>query len=139
MKKLLIILAAALLLFSFSPSARALTDQGAMQDRHPQLAVKNAQGDYVGTISNALADPMGNITFVILSLGGGGETKNIVVPVSAFSQDGGELVLNMDESQLAAAPEFHMSDLNDPSFGERVYRYYGQVPPWSEGSPDETE
>jgi hypothetical protein len=137
MKKTMTILAAALLLLALGHNAGALTE-GALEDRSSELAVKNPGGEYVGTISNALADPMGNITFVILSLGvDKGGDKNIVVPVYAFSHDGrAGLVLNMTDSQLAAAPEFRMSDLNDPTFGDRVYRFYGQVPPWSRGLPD---
>ncbi len=135
MKKIMTILAAALLLLSLGHNAGALTDPGAFEERSSDLAVKNPSGEYVGIISNALADPMGNISFVILSLGADkGGDKNVVVPVYAFSHNGGEgLVLNMTDSQLAAAPEFRISDLNDPTFGDRVYRFYGQVPPWSRG------
>ena len=137
MKKIMTFLLGALFLLTFGAGANALTNPGAADEANGELAVKNSDGEYVGTVSNALADPMGNITFVILSLGGNqGEQKEVVVPVYAFSQDGDSgLMVNMSNAQLAAAPEFHMSDLSDPTFGDRVYRYYGQVPPWSEGAP----
>ena len=32
--------------------------------------------------------------------------------------------------------EFHVWDMQDPAFAERVYRFFGQVPPWTDGAID---
>lgn len=103
------------------------------------LAVKNWKGEYVGSVRQVLTDSSsGNIVFVILSLGKGGE-KEIVVPVKSFSSydyENGFLVLNVSKEILATAPEFHVSDLKDPAFTERVYRFFGLAPSWKDGTTE---
>ncbi len=103
------------------------------------LAVKNWKGEYVGSVKHVLTESStGNIIFVILSLGKPGD-KEIVVPVVSFSSydyENGFLTLNVSKEILATAPEFHASDLKDPAFPERVYRFYGLAPAWKDGAPE---
>ncbi len=103
------------------------------------LAVKNWKGEYIGSVRHVLADSSsGNIVFVVLSLGKGGE-KEIVVPVNSFSSydyENGFLVLNVSKEILATAPQFRASDLGDPAFPERVYRFYGLAPSWKDGATE---
>ena len=111
----------------------------AVGNQEEGLAVKNWKGEYVGFVRHVLTDSStGNIIFVILSLGKGGE-KEIVVPVSSFSSydyENGFLVLNVSKEILATAPEFQISDLKDPAFAERVYRFFGLAPSWKDGTTE---
>jgi len=100
------------------------------------LTVKNWKGEYIGSVRHVLTDPSnGNIVFVVLSVGQE-KKRDIAVPVRSFSSydfEGGFLVLNVSKQILDAAPEFHVSDLNDPAFVERVYLFFGLAPFWKEG------
>jgi hypothetical protein len=126
-------LAAVLIFLSFGFIAYAAGDQ------EEGLAVKNWKGAYVGSVRHVLTDPStGNVIFLILSLGKGGE-KEIVVPVRSFSSydhENGFLVLNVSKEILTAAPEFHVSDLKDPAFMERVYQFFGLAPSWKDGTTE---
>ena len=103
------------------------------------LTVQNWKGEYIGSVRHVLTDSSsGNIVFVILSLGKGGE-KEIVVPVNSFSSydyENGFLVLNVSKEILTAAPQFRASDLGDPTFPERVYQFYGLAPSWKDGATE---
>ncbi len=65
----------------------------------------------------------------------GRNSREIAVPVAAFSSydpESGVLVLKVSEKQLASAPEFHDSDLDNPAFAETIYRFFGLAPLWTE-------
>jgi len=132
MRKLL-----ALATFAILLSFGAIAYAGGNQEE--SLAVKNWKGEYVGSVRHVLTDPSsGNIVFVILSLGEEGK-KEIVVPVHSFSSydyENGFLILNVSKEILAGAPEFHVSDLKDPAFVERVYRFFGVAPSWKDGTTE---
>ncbi len=133
MKKLLVLIIAAVLGFGFIAYAASAKADAANQDE--TIAVQNVAGQDVGTVSNALVDPSGNIIFIIVSLREEiGHGKDIAVPVAAFSYDSGNriLVVNLSNAQLELAPEFTASDLGDAEFAERVYQFYGQAPAWRE-------
>ncbi len=127
---------AALFLLMVSSGAHAITPKSSLDQQ--AMVVKNSSGEEVGTISKALEDPNGDIAFVIVSLNNEhAGKKDIVVPVSALSSDGSQgLILDMTDQQLAAAPEFRASDLQNPGYADRLYRFYGQTPPWSEGDTE---
>jgi hypothetical protein len=131
MRKLLV-LATFVVLLSFGSTAYAAGDQEG-------LAVKNWKGEHIGTVRHVLTDPSnGNIVFVVLSLGQE-KKREIVIPVRSFSSydfEGGFLILNVSKEILNAAPEFQVSDLQDPAFVERVYRFFGLAPFWKEGSAE---
>jgi hypothetical protein len=101
------------------------------------LVVKNWKGEYIGSSKHVVLDSStGNIVFIIVSLGQE-EKKEIVVPPGVFSVDekNGVLILNVSKRDLAAAPEYRDSDLSDPNFLEKVYRYFGLVPSWTDETP----
>ncbi len=128
--------AAVLVLVGFGSLAHALVPGTAAQDTKESLIVKDFKGAYVGTVSNALQDQSGNILFVVLSLGEtpGQVDKIVAVPLNDFSYDheNRSLVVNIRKEQLTAAPEFNASALDDPHFAERVYRYFGEAPAWTD-------
>jgi hypothetical protein len=78
----------------------------------------------------------GEIVFVIVSLetGENKEIKEIAVPWALFSIDKGKggLVLNISKKQLDSAPEYQASNLEDPEFVGRTYRFFALTPPWTE-------
>ena len=108
------------------------------------IVVKNPNGESLGIVTNALVDSSGNVAFIIVGILDemGQGKKEIAVPSIIFAYDGQSktLLLNMTKEQLAAGPEFKESELSDPSYAGSLYRYYGLVPPWTEGATeDETE
>ncbi len=100
------------------------------------LVVKNWKGEYIGSVRHVLLDSStGNVTFIILLLEK--ENKEIVIPLRSFSsydEENGTLILSVSRGILIAAPEFHLSDLKDPAFAERVYRFFGEAPAWTNGA-----
>ncbi len=131
MKRVLVPLAV-LLLVAFGLNAMAL------DPANQSLAVKDQKGGYVGTVNRIVLDPLGNIAFVILYLSEAKGGREIIVPLPFFSKNEmGEIILNLGEKEIAAAPEFDMSNLNDIAYAERVYKFYGLAPPWSEGMTDQ--
>lgn len=133
MKKLLALLTAAILI-SLGTVAYAA---GGIEKQNETLAVKNWKGSHVGTVKYVVVNPStGIVTFVVLYLEEG--KKEIIVPLTAFSSydwENGILILNVSQKELVSAPEFHDSDVNDPAFVERVYKFFGLMPSWT----DETE
>jgi len=128
MKKFLVLATFALLLgFAIAHAVAGQSEEG--------LTVKNWKGEYIGSIKHVLTDSSnGNIVFVVLSLGQEGK-REIAVPVRSFSSydfENGFLVLNVSKEILATAPEFHISDLQDPAFVENVYRFFGVAPSWED-------
>ncbi len=110
-------------------------DRGAnLGDQEKALVVRNWKGEYIGFVRHVLLDSStGNVTFIVLSLNK--EKKEIVIPLRSFSsydQENGTLILNVSKGILIAAPEFHLSDLKDPTFAERIYRFFGEAPPWTD-------
>ncbi len=98
-----------------------------------EVVVKDPEGEFVGTVRNALTDAWGHIVFIIVSVGAEGDQrkKEIAVPLNVFSLDHEKegLTVNASKEQLDAAPEFHDSDLNDPSFAENAYKAFDQTSP----------
>jgi sporulation protein YlmC with PRC-barrel domain len=100
--------------------------------------VKNTKGENLGRIKDFVIGPHGRIEFALLStgavLGMGG--KLIAVPFEALSYPGEgkdeHFSLDVSREQLAKAPEFKASEVVDRSWSERVYRFFGLEPRWSE-------
>jgi hypothetical protein len=132
-------LAIAVIFMGFVSIAFAV-DHGAKSAKEEALVVKNWKGEYIGSVEHVLSNSSnGNIAFVILSLDK--EKKEIVIPLGSFSsfdQENGILILNVSKEILRAAPEFDPSDLKDPTFAERVYRFFGEAPSWTD-KPQERE
>jgi len=130
----------AMIFIGFASIAFA-ADHGAKSAKQEEvLVVKNWKGEYIGSVQHVLSNSStGDISFAILSLDK--EKKKIVIPLGSFSsfdQENGILILNVSKEILRAAPEFDPSDLKDPTFAERVYRFFGEAPPWTD-KPQERE
>lgn len=140
MKKPLSILIMAMLI-CLGSSAYALVDGTQIDDQQQAITVRNSEGGFVGTVTNALVDTSDNLAFIILSVDGktGQEKKEIAVPVGAFTYDRENrvVVMDVDREKLSLAPEFALSDLNDPTFAEKVYRFFGLMPSWTEGEGED--
>ena len=124
----------AVIFIGFASIAFAV-DRGAKPTKKGEaLVVKNWKGEYIGSVQRVLSNSSTGITtFVILSLEK--EKKEIVIPLASFSsfdEKNGILILNVNKETLKAAPEFHLSDLEDSTFAERVYRFFGEAPPWTD-------
>jgi hypothetical protein len=137
MKKFLAVLMVAALL----SLANAVYAAGEGENQTPLLGVNNWKGNHVGFVNHVLVEPStGNIIFAILYLEK--ERKEITVPVAAFSSfdwEKGALVLRVSEKELASAPEFHDSDLSDPAYAERVYKFFGLAPSWTDQTQEKDE
>ena len=99
-------------------------------------AVKNAEGESFGTVSDLVRDSEGKISFAIISYGGflGMGEKEAAVPFStlAYNEEGQYLTCNITRDQLTGAPHFNSKDeLTHPSFAGEIYRYYGVQPYWT--------
>jgi len=107
--------------------------------------VNNPAGQILGTINAFVSDSQGNIAFVILwedALAELHAARYVAVPFSALSISRRKpvqmtVVLNMDKAILDSAPSFdRINDLNNTEMATRVYRYFGQVPYWTEGGTE---
>ena len=131
-----IVLVTALVLVHFGLFAYPPTDQAQTENQQRVIVVKDSTGQYVGTVTNVLADSSGDIVFIILSTSEPGEpgNKEIAIPLVILSLDDENrtVVLNLSKEVLAAAPGFEVSDLSDPAFAEKVYRFFGLIPAWEE-------
>ncbi len=133
-KSLALVTAAVFLLFGNIVLAAGLSDQD------ETMVIKNSKGEYLGTVKDLLIDSSGRVIFVIVSHGEereGISRKDIAVPAVAFSYDRDQdrVVLDIAKDQLDAAPEFTVSELDDPLFSERVFQFFGLAPFWSDGKP----
>jgi len=122
------------ILVSFGSIGYAGDPEDKAGSQEEALVVKNWKGEHIGSVGHVLLDSStGEVTFVILSLGK--EKKEVVVPLRSFSSYDHEnrtLILNVSKGILIAAPEFHLSDLKDPAFADRVFRFFGEAPRWTE-------
>jgi len=139
MRKLSIIMMAVLI--GFGSIAYALADSTETRNQRETMMVKNSEGEFVGMVTNVLVDPSGNLAFIILSIDGKTDQgkKEIAVPVGIFTYDRENrvVVMEVDREELSLAPEFSLSDLNDISFAEKVYRFFGLMPSWTEGERED--
>jgi hypothetical protein len=119
------------MLISFGLVAYGVEHRAKSGSQDEAWVVTNWKGEYIGSSHRVLLDSStGMITFIVLSLGKG--EKEILIPLSGFSSynhNTRTLALGVSKEILIAAPEFHVSDLRDPTFAERVYRFYGEAPP----------
>jgi sporulation protein YlmC with PRC-barrel domain len=103
-------------------------------------SVKNSADEDVGTIKEVMIDiPSGRVAYAVLSVGGflGIGNRLFAVPWGALTldEDRKYFILDVDKTRLENAPGFdkdNWPDMSDPSWGEQVYRYYGQSPYWTE-------
>jgi sporulation protein YlmC with PRC-barrel domain len=100
--------------------------------------VVNHKGDDLGKIEEIMLDlDRGRIAYAVLSFGGflGMGDKLFAIPWQAFSVDTVQkrLVLNTKKELLEKATGFDKSNwpnMADPTWGSKVYGYYGYKPYW---------
>jgi sporulation protein YlmC with PRC-barrel domain len=100
--------------------------------------VVNHQGEALGKIEEIMIDlDRGRIAYAVLSFGGflGMGDKLFAIPWQAFSVDTVQkrLVLDTKKELLEKATGFDKSDwpnMADPTWGSKVYGYYGYKPYW---------
>ena len=101
-------------------------------------AVVNAAGEDLGKIDDIMIDtPTGRVAYAVLSFGGflGMGDKLFAIPRDRLKldEDNHRFILNIDKGTLEKAPGFdkdNWPDMGDPSWGSRVYSYYGSRPYW---------
>jgi hypothetical protein len=101
-------------------------------------AVVNAAGEDLGKIDDIMIDtPTGRVAYAVLSFGGflGMGDKLFAIPWDRLKldEDNHRFILNIDKGTLEKAPGFdkdNWPDMGDPSWGSRVYSYYGSRPYW---------
>jgi len=125
---------------------RDITDEEERQDYRRVLSaktlsgdhVRNAEGEDLGTIEEIMLDvPTGRIAYAVLSFGGflGMGNKLFALPWQALQLDerNHEFILNVDKKRLENAPGFdkeNWPDMADPTYGSKVFSYYGYQPYW---------
>ena len=100
--------------------------------------VVNHQGEDLGEIQEIMVDlDRGRVAYAVLSFGGflGMGDKLFAIPWQAFSVDTVQkrLVLDTKKELLEKATGFDKSDwpnMADPTWGSKVYGYYGYKPYW---------
>ena len=148
MKKILIVLAViSLLSLGFaldSNAADSVFGWGLINTKTLDLLgtpVSNPAGEMLGTINAFVNDSEGHIAFVILWEGvpeDASSGRYLAVPFSALSVSGKEsaqmtVALNIDKMTLDLAPSFDRTkDLNNTEWAASIYRYFGEVPYWTE-------
>ncbi len=120
----------AMVVVGFCSMAYAFDPKAEGWDQEQVLAVKNPEGEYLGSVKDLLLSFSGTIAFFIISAGENGE-KDVVVPVGIFSYDMEKevLILNISRERLRAAPEFNVKG---------IYEFFGVVPPWTEETPQDS-
>ncbi len=118
-------LAILLVLVSFCSMAYAIDPRGEPGNQKPGTAVKNPEGEYLGTAKDM--NYSGTVAFIIISVGENGE-KDVAVPLGVFSYDQEKkvLILKMSKEQISAAPEFNVKG---------VYEFFGMALPWTDETP----
>ncbi len=117
----------------------ALDNSAGSGSQEQGLVIKNWKGEYIGTSKHAVQDSStGKIIIIIVSLGKD-ENKEVAVPAVFFSvgNKDEDLVLNLSRKELESAPEYHASDLQDPEFARKVYRFFAAVIPRTEETSEE--
>lgn len=100
--------------------------------------VVNGAGEDLGKVQDLMIDtPTGRVAYAVLSFGGflGMGDKLFAIPWDRLSLDekNKRFVLNIDKAKLEKAPGFdkdNWPDMADPSWGSRIYSYYGSHPYW---------
>jgi len=106
--------------------------------------VRTTADENLGEVEELVVDPKNaRIAFLVVSTGGflGMGEKMHAIPWEAArakartDKDNDELIVNVTKDRLTKAPEFKKDDwvrLNDPTYMNEVYTYYGSRPYWSD-------
>jgi len=144
MAKIMIVMMAVVFAFGFLVPNAPADDQAALTKGKPSAfstmvgaSVLNPEGEYLGRVSDFVIDSEGHVTFVVVSHGGFlriGE-KAAAVPFGSLVYDWQKdlFVLEATIDKLDMAPVFTKRDLYNEKWAQDMYRYFGQVPYWTEG------
>ncbi len=92
--------------------------------------VRGTNGQALGTIRDFVLDQYGRIEYALLSTPGNAG-RMIAVPFEALAPSAPlYFSMNATPDKLANAPVFSLNNLNDPSWNQQVYQYYGLQPSW---------
>ncbi len=129
MKKLMA-LVIAIMLVGFCSMAYALDPKAEAGNQKQVLAVKNPEGEYLGTAKDVLVNYSGTVALIIISVGEKGE-KDVVVPADILLYDTEKevLILRMSKEQIGAAPELNIKG---------VYGFFGVAPPWTDETSEDS-
>ncbi len=97
--------------------------------------VQTAKGEEAGMANDLVIDSRdGHVLFVLLSDVAGRTGQLVAVPFGDLSEKGDNLfVVNAARDRLASAPMFdETADLSNLRFAQYDYRYFGQLPCWTE-------
>ncbi len=124
-------LALVTMLVAFCSMAYAIDPKDEAGNQKQVLAVKNPEGESLGTIKDIFVNYLGTAAFAIISVGEKGE-REIAVPLGAFLYDRENevFILNISKENIAAGPEFSIKG---------VYEFFGVAPPWTDETPQDGE
>lgn len=96
------------------------------------INVTSKGGESLGTVQDLVIDPVsGKIRFALVGKGfmaGAGETV-LPIPWQAVQvQAERKFVLNIDEQKMKSAPAWRASELEEPEYIVRIYRFYELAP-----------
>ncbi len=96
-------------------------------------SVRSTEGDVYATVKDLVVDPSGHINLLILSDVKGREDHQVAVPFDRLQGTSeGTFALNITGDQLASAPTFHRRDMYRYGYAERVDRFFGLQPHWTD-------
>ncbi len=97
---------------------------------------QSSDGTKIGRIDDLVIDyPDGRIAFVVLDDVPGRKGAMVAVPFGELPMNGNAYVFNIGADQLAGAPAFVFSDLNNERKAEEIYFFFGVTPYWTEPAP----
>ncbi len=92
--------------------------------------VADEQGNTVGSVSDVITDPKGQVAFLIVAESGAPDGF-LPVPVSALhSGSDGQALLDISRENLADAPRFgrrNWPDFRDPAYTTQVKQFYASA------------
>lgn len=107
-------------------------------DKVEGTSVKNRQGESLGTIDSVMIDKFtGKVAYAVMSFGGflgiGDRYHPLPWGVLDYEPSEDAYVVDLDKAKLEGAPSISRAEytnLENRSWGEKVYRYYDVPPYW---------
>jgi len=123
-------------IMSYRTSGPSILQSLFVRSTAPELlgaTVQSKDGKEAARIDDLVIDSKdGRVAFLVLDRVPG-RFEEVAVPFSELSMRGNVFSLNTTGERLAAAPGFNETeDMNNLSYAENVYRYFGQRPYWTE-------
>ncbi|MBE0598409.1 MAG: PRC-barrel domain-containing protein [Desulfuromonadales bacterium] len=121
---------------AFGPSAPCedeITSRGGEAEVAERLTIRNPQGVALGEIVNFLMDTsVGKVAYALVDTGGEMAEEDLrLVPVNALQIENEQIILNVDEKQLADAPA-PAPGQNPEDYHRGLAEYFGVAPYWEE-------